>query len=476
MGMLEVFDIEIYRLRNAKDNVEFLLYDIKEDRTNFYSASRIRGVLKNELKRKKVDFLSLYRETYAIPPEARIKESDAIQRIIDEELSLLDDIAFKPIAEKIFNQEGKQYFNSYREPETLNKSLYKKEEGFNFEELKEKAPDIMLLMNNLHNNDEDAIKDTLLKIADKIHYPFEKAQDCILFYPGEGAGKGIFYKHILVPIFGEYTKKILMNKLKNDFNAFLPQSLVLVLEEGKRDAELIEILKELITEGILLVNEKGKSQRMENIYFLVFLFSNHMNPADLGKRRGSYHQCNSLGVTTDQSQRIGAKLCEEIPKQLKYLLYYLHNLEFEHQDALKPFNTIAKAQVNDLNKNAIELFYDYLVQFPSLENAFADLNKRRYGGMKSDWMEINEYNNQKFISKNSFRDAYNIFCHLENLRNNIIMHNKDIVQLWALLKISATDHQRIVIRDGENAGRRLDHINLTNINKSIMEAYKNERV
>lgn len=470
MGILEAANIEIYRLRKAKPDNEFLFYNEIHNKSDYYSLSRLRTIIVQEFRIKKLNLYELFRQVYDIDPRVKLKPSNVIDQIIEEEVVLIDDIGFKPIKEKIYKEDDNTYFNIYKEPKLLNKDLFSVESKMDFQELKSKAPAIIKLFSNLHGGDEEAIKDTLMKIADKIHYPEKKAGDCIVFYPAEAAGKGILYKHILQPIFEGYAKKILMSKLKSDFNAFLSNTLLLVLEEGKRDIELVEVLKELITESSLLINEKGKNHRTEEIYFLVFLFSNHMNPADLGKRRGSYHQCKSLGNTLSESQRIGEQLCRDIPRELPYLVNYLHCLEFKHEAALMPYNTLAKIQVNDLNKSPLELFFDFICQFHKLELAFQDLNSKR--GVIEEYISIIEDKDDvSWVSKDSFRTAYNNFCHIEGLRNNIIRHNKDIVQLWALLSLSDNDHKRIVITDGLNAGRRIDHVRLDIINKKIKDIY-----
>jgi len=470
MGFLEGFNFKIFRLRDAKEMNEFVLHDIKNNKYNTYSQRRILSVLKNEIYSKGYDIDEVLRKINGIDKAAKIKVDLILNRYIDEELVLLDNIGFKPIKDKVFEEDGISYFNTFCQPPTLDKFNYEIKKQIKFKDFKKNCKAIYKLLFNLHGKDDAAIEDSIYKLADKIQNPHMKGGDCGVYYPAEGAGKGVYYKHIICPIFGKYAKKVLMQKLDNDFNGYLKECLYLVLEEGKRNKNLLETLKELITESELLVNEKGKPQNMARIYFKIDLFSNEMNPADLGKRRGSYFQCHSLGKTKEETQKIGSNLCLEIPKELNYFLKYLHNLNIDHQKALIPFNTLAKTQVNDLNKNAMELFFDHIIQFPNIQNAFADLYKRQNFHGNFDY-GINEIKEIMYISKDSFKEAYNIFCQTEGLRNNIIRHNKDIVQLWALLKVPVNAHRRITIKDGSNAGRKLDHVELDIINQTIKELY-----
>lgn len=475
MGYLNEIGFEIYRLKEAKAENEFLIYNIKKDQANFYSLGRAIQILTKEISDTGFDIVEFgiaelnWDRKLCVP-------NKIVAYFINQEHNLINDVGFYPNKDKTFIRNNKTYFNIFNFPETFDKETYITKDKYSFEDFKKDAPNHYILFSNLHNYDDKAIKNTLLKLADKIHYPEEKAQDCIIFYPGEGSGKGIFFKYILQPIFGIYTSKVLMKKLNSDFNGFLPELLVLVLEEGKRDIELVETLKEAITEGNILINEKGKNQRMSEIYFLTFVFSNNMNPIDLGKRRGSYHLAHSLGKNVSESQDKGKDLCDKLPNETEYLLKYLHNLEFEHQDALKPFDTVAKKQVNDLNKSPLELFYDLLLTYPSLEYACTDLHDRRNVRNVIPNLDlgitpkIEGGESVKYIIKETIKEAYNNFCYLEGFKSNLIRHNKDIVQLWALFQLPDNVERRFLIKEGCNAGRKLDHIKLDVINKKIIEA------
>ena len=477
MGYIKGWGFEIYRLRDAKVDAEYLIYNVELKTLNFYSSTRAISILMKELKIKKINLKRFFIEELKYDIEnTKFNLNNSFKNLIDDEIILIDNVGFRPNNKMVYEFENKKYFNSFNYLETFKRNNYVVDGGFSFNKFIELCPYHYQLFSNLHNFDDEAIKNTLLKISDKLRFPDEKAQDCIIFYPAEGAGKGIFYKYVLQPLFGKYTSKILMNKLKNEFNAFLREALVLIIEEGKRDVELVEILKEFVTESSTLINEKGKNQQEEPIYFLTFVFSNHMNPIDLGKRRGSYHICKSLGKNISESQAKGKVLCENLPLETEIFLKYLHNLDFEHQEALEPFNTIGKQQVNDLNKNPLELFYDALISFPTIEEGIISYHKKRYIDSNNIDLGLIESkdNNKKlsiFMSKDIIKDCYNNFCFLEGFRSNLIRHNKDIVQLWALLNIDSEHHKRILIKGGINDGRKIDHINLIELNKSIKEAY-----
>lgn len=465
MVFLEEFGFRIYRLKEATREKEFLIYDIEKNEANQYSKSRLFEILLMELDEKKIPWRKFAPDNNS--PINWLKSQMEI------EIKLVNGIGFKPINEVIIEEDNKKYINLFKCPETFKTDHYKLDSPMCFDEFKTLAPYHYKLLMNLHNKDELAVQDTLLKIADKIRYPYLKSQDCIIFYPAEGAGKGIFHKYILEAIAGQYTNKVLMKKLNSDFNSFLEKSLFLTLEEGKRDLELVETLKEAITESRMLINQKGVDATEKPVYFLTFVFSNHMNPIDLGKRRGSYHRASALGKTNEESQAIGRELCENLPNETEVLLKYLHNLEFTHQQALEAFNTIAKVQVNELNKNPLELFYDTLLSYPSLKSAIFDLHEKRFGaGCKPINLETIKKKGVDYISKELLKDTYNNFCVLEGFKTNLIRHNKDIVQLWALFDIPDDSHKRIMISEGSQAGRKLDHLRYNDINDKILEAYK----
>lgn len=467
MVFIEESDLKIFKVREAKEQEEYILYNMSTHNYNFYSYKRLLDWVEIEVSRV-VDLVQFYENE--LKPQ-RMTVRSFLKNQIKEEMQIVDTIRYAPGEKRVFSIDDKTYFNSFIEPLTFDRKSFALDKSMSYDEFKEKAPYHHKLFMNLHNHDVEAIKDTLLKIADKIRYPGKKAQDCIVFFPGEAAGKGIFYRYVLQPIFGKYAKKTLMKHLKTDFNGFLEEPLVLALEEGKRDIDLVETLKEAITEGTMLINKKGKNQEERDVYFLTFVFSNHMNPIDLGKRRGSYHLTHSLGKSIEQSQNMGAEICENILSESQYLLNYLHSLDFNHQEALMPFRTKAKDQVNDLNKSPIETFYDYLMSYDTWDQAIGSLT------------DLNELNNylidftprekdavqEKYVAKELYKDAYNQWCIRENLKNNIIRHNKDIVQLWALMTIPEDSHKRINVNYGKFANRKIDFIRVSDIKKHYDE-------
>ena len=56
MGYIKGFGFEIYRLREAKADSEFLLYNIKNNSYNVYSQTRALQILKQEFKQNNILF------------------------------------------------------------------------------------------------------------------------------------------------------------------------------------------------------------------------------------------------------------------------------------------------------------------------------------------------------------------------------------------------------------------------------------
>jgi len=478
MGVLETLGFMIFKNRESSAENEYILYDKKRNSYNQYSEKRIKGFLVKELENVNVSLYDLFKIVYGedivkLDTEDKqllINPNKKLAELINKECILIDGIKFKPIDDILFidNIDKKTYFNTFKAPNSFKLINSKIDNTFDnkFDWFKNNCSYHYKLLMNLHSNNELAVADTLMKISDKLKYPDKKAQDIIIFYPGERAGKGIFFKYVLQPIFEKYAKKTLMSKLNSDFNAFLTETLILVLEEGKRDADLIETLKEATTESTILINEKGKNQRQEQIYFLSFVFSNNMNPIDLGKSRGSYHICKPLGNNWDKCQEKGKELVNNLPNETQDFIKYLYSLDFEHQDALLPFQTEAKDNVNDLNKSPLELFYDRLLSFPTLENSLTDLYYERFGVSDLN-LNLKTIKNNIYISKDIIRESYNNFCKSSGFKSNLITHNKDLVQLWSLFNMADETPKRITL----NSGRKIDHINLLKINAHIKEQY-----
>jgi len=83
--------------------------------------------------------------------------------------------------------------------------------------------------------------------------------------------------------------------------------------------------------------------------------------------------------------------------------------------------------------------------------------------------------NELYISKDIIKDAYNNFCFIEGFKTNLIRHNKDIVQLWALFKLPEDAHTRIIVKnEGINKSRKLDHVRLMDIVEHLKDNYKGD--
>ena len=131
MGTLEGLGFRIFRLRQAKETSEYIIYDIKNDNINYYSKNRCTTMLRNEIRDRGVKMKALIREHWELGERDKIESKDIskfLTGIINDELELIDNIAFRPMGKKIFKHNEKIYFNTYMQPAYMCNENYKLDE------------------------------------------------------------------------------------------------------------------------------------------------------------------------------------------------------------------------------------------------------------------------------------------------------------------------------------------------------------
>ncbi len=200
-------------------------------------------------------------------------------------------------------------------------------------------------------------------VSQWLAYPLQhvgaKMRTALLIYGGEGTGKSMFFDAMRA-IYGSYAATITQLQLQSEYTAWLSKKLFAVAEEVVTRAEIKHLkglLKNLITNQVININEKYLPERQEqNCINFVFL-SNEFQPLalDPGDRRYTV-------IRYDVQQP--REYYDELGAQLKSggaagLYAWLLGIDCSGIDEyLRPFENEAKRDLVELNKRAPELFYE----------------------------------------------------------------------------------------------------------------------
>lgn len=136
-------------------------------------------------------------------------------------------------------------------------------------------------------------RQTLLSfMAHNAQYPGYKIPWAPLLQSNEGAGKNVF-KHVMSHVMGsQYSYAPKAKEMKSSgtkFNAWMERKLFIIVDEVKTDEkrELVETLKDMISEDEIEIQGKGVDQRQSDNLSNWLFFSNHKDaiPIDKNGRR-----------------------------------------------------------------------------------------------------------------------------------------------------------------------------------------------
>jgi len=378
----------------------------------------------------------------------------------------IDNINFKPINQGIFKEENKKYLNLYTGNKYLN---FNKIENKKDNDYFSKCLNINELLFNLSGKDEKGVGFILDVLAMIIQEPHMKTKQLIIFYGEEASGKGTFYDLILKPLFEGYIIKILGKKIKSSFNGFMSKNLVLVLEEVKADKEEEDTLKELVTEDLILINEKNMPERYENNYLTIFGFSNEQNPISVGNRRGVYFNSRTLGGSIDKAPSYRKRYEKEIPKEFEYFIRELKTRKYDRVETMKGYMTEAKKQVQEQNMSLIQRFFYEISNYES----FGRYNSKL---IEDNRLDIN-LDISRFIKKSQGVDYVKAIFILE-IYNSYLINRKyrpislnKFGEFWQLVGIDRSNKKHF--NRFSNEGHKETYINLNLLNNKIKEEYNN---
>lgn len=266
----------------------------------------------------------------------------------------------------------------------------------------------------LCNEDEASYYYVVKWLAHMFQYPRELPQTCLIFTGSQGCGKGVVWDALRKHVFGKYFEYCnSLGQITGKFNGRLDQKLMANGDEAKATKKKwdvdFSVLKSIVTNSILPIEEKGKESRVIYNFIRLILTSNNMLPVKLekGDRRYFISQCNNkYAKKTPENTEYWKEWVEKVvDSNVAITAFYNVLMRFD----ISNFNpaqdlvmTDDKEYFIDCQKDSLELFienFDWVFnEYSVTEKRVVSVSKRVTGCPSNElfkaytkWCEENNY-------------------------------------------------------------------------------------
>jgi hypothetical protein len=366
---------ELYFLEEEKKENSVIVYFTEKD---YYVQKSMEEVILNifyDCKEKGLDLveelnLKLMHEKWE---EFTFKKQmslilDQIRRLLEQQnrVKLIYNLNYKPDESKFITENKKRYYNIYK-PSPKITHLKEPTDSFDFSHIKE-------LILNLCGNDEVNYDWFIQWLAFQIQNPLVKLPTATIFQGEQGTGKGVFKTHILDWLFGDNCQEINQTHLESPFNEYLLGKQMIIANEvmhNENRQTLPNILKNIISDEHITIQRKFRKDLVIRNYTHWIFCTNSDNPIKIEEddRRYSVFKSKKLKGGGINAQKFVKELIENKPHELPHFLQYLKTLEVDEFLVTNPLETEAKKDIQELNKNSLERFLDYLREWVDMKQA-----------------------------------------------------------------------------------------------------------
>ena len=395
----------LFRLKEAIESSEFLIYEIDKKKYYQYSMRRGKDLLKlliekqgNRTLREMFLYLGL------IDEKSKYSEIESLfERYLINEIQIIDNIDYKPVDKLIIEKHGCQYFNIYRKSKLLLKDIESKP-----------YPLIKKILMNLTNNDEQSYIYFIKWLAFQVQNPLNKLATSIVFKGEQGSGKTLLCNYILKPIFEENFIEIGQLDLNKDYNDYiLGKQLVIANEVFFADKKHSnEKLKNYVSDDFVNINRKYKDSLFVKNYSHWIFTSNNQMPLKIerGDRRFSVFSSKKL----EEGVKIFLEFKSSVKDELEGFLYDLKTMEVQLNEVNYPFDNQTRKEVIDAGLNSVESFIESINDVGGILNLHSDIGKSEVMTNSPSFIESGEI---EYITLDSFYQLYKIFCRHVGFRN-----------------------------------------------------------
>lgn len=411
MTLIKDLGFRIYRLRMAADSSEFLLYDSHTEKYYQYSYTRGKSMLQIHIEKLLGQDLPsyMYRQGIVDPKEGINKVNSIFIQWINEDIELIDNINYKPIEDRIFQEEGYIYYNIYRKSELLKSDFEKFPLHNDF-------PHIKRIIENLTGYDPRGYNYFLKWLAWQVQHPLERLATSIILKGEQGSGKTLLCDFVLKPIFATNFVEISQNDLVSEFDEYIMGKQFIVANEvvyNEKNKNYSQSLKKKVTDNYINVKRKFRDSLYLPNYSHWLFTSNSQVPIHIerGDRRFTVFKSKTL--------QDGVAFFQEFLKvqesELISFVKHLYNLEVKLAEVNYPYINNERKDVIEASLNSVELFFEALEDNTApgecLSQGIMNLNSE-YSD-PGDWFNniifLPSAENKKYISLESLYNLYKKF-------------------------------------------------------------------
>ena len=253
---------------------------------------------------------------------------------------LQDNLAFRPNGKV-----GKGQINTFQ--------------GFNFKRDERYPTKLISHLEFLCNNDPGLFNWVVSWMALQVQRPGTKLATSIIMHGTQGTGKSMFWQ-TFADIFKPYSITINQAILESDFNPWSSRKVFVLAEEvlaNRSKSRLKNIIKEMITGGTIIINQKHQQPWQEDCFMNMVFLSNNKLPMLLDKEDRRF---TVIKINNKESESYYNELANEIADNGANRLYnFLMNWDLDGFNAhSKPYLTDEKESLIMLAKDSSILFLD----------------------------------------------------------------------------------------------------------------------
>ena len=223
-------------------------------------------------------------------------------------------------------------------------------------------PTIGKVLMSVTGNDKTVLRHFLNWLAYIVQYR-QRAQTAWVFNGVQGTGKGLLVHNILAPLFGRETVHVKsMSNLEEDFNAYMENTIFLMLDESKRsqlknNEKAMAKLKQAITDPYIPIRRMQTDHYMARNYMNVIITANHRDPVDIEVSDRRFN----VGVYQDKKLQITDDDIKQIASELGDFAKILQEMKVDEQAAKTPLENEPRQQMKFVSRTSLEVtFQEFL--------------------------------------------------------------------------------------------------------------------
>lgn len=337
----------IFRIREANEGNDFILYNIKNQCYNVYSKKKIKDMLKMELREK---FITL-KNSFSVMME----DKDFLEFILINHSLIIDNINFYPEEYLLFEEEGKLFFNIYKKPKFMKDADKEEIKDYDYSE---QFGAIKNLLKHICIT-EDVYNYVLKWYAWKIQYPHIKLPTALIFQSEKGTGKTKFQELVIKKIFEHLWRAVNVENFEEKYNSYLFGVLLVHMEEAVSDEskeKTSQKVKSYVSDTQISLRVMNKDPYNVKCYANISENTNTHKPINLEENDRRYIIVGFQQKKIDNT--IIQALIDNQDEEVKAFYYYLKNLKLDQLELINPIHTEAKTNIRKYTMTSIDNFFD----------------------------------------------------------------------------------------------------------------------